>query len=167
MSRKAFVRRAGSAQRLCKAEHSDYAYEKRVIVGKDDASHMDVSVYEIPPGKAAYPYHYHAGNEEVFFILSGAGLLRTPEGERTVTAGDFLYFPNNENGAIPKWFSIPIRIKSGFWAMERRCLCPWRRRWITTTANSRLKMGPVIRLFSMSVNRSAPPESAGSTRSCR
>jgi uncharacterized cupin superfamily protein len=99
MSRKAFVRRAGSAQRLCKAEHSDYAYEKRVIVGKDDASHMDVSVYEIPPGKAAYPYHYHAGNEEVFFILSGAGLLRTPEGERTVTAGDFLYFPNNENGA--------------------------------------------------------------------
>ena len=53
----------------------------------------------MPPGKSAVPYHYHLRNEEVFFILSGTGLLKTPEGERTVSAGDFLYFPNNEAGA--------------------------------------------------------------------
>ena len=99
MSGEAFVRRADAADGIQKWEHPDYAYQKRVIVGKEDAAHLDVSVYEIPPGKAAYPYHYHAGNEEVFFILSGSGLLRTPDGERTVTAGDFLYFPNNEKGA--------------------------------------------------------------------
>ena len=32
-------------------------------------------------------------------IMSGTGLLKTPHGERVVSAGDFLYFPNNEEGA--------------------------------------------------------------------
>jgi uncharacterized cupin superfamily protein len=67
--------------------------------GKGESEHFDVSVYEVPPGKAAVPYHFHLRNEEVFFILSGTGLLKSPEGERTVTAGDFLYFPNNDQGA--------------------------------------------------------------------
>ena len=55
--------------------------------------------YEIPPGKAAYPYHYHVKNEESFYILSGRGLLRTPSGEKEVCAGDFLYFPAGESDA--------------------------------------------------------------------
>ena len=58
-----------------------------------------VRVYELPPGKSAYPYHYHLKNEETFFILRGEGLLRTPEGERTVKAGDLLFFPAGETGA--------------------------------------------------------------------
>ena len=58
-----------------------------------------VRVYELPPGKSAYPYHYHLKNEETFFILRGEGLLRTPEGERAVKAGDLLFFPAGEDGA--------------------------------------------------------------------
>jgi len=58
-----------------------------------------VSLYEIPPGKSAYPYHYHTQNEECFYILSGSGSLRTPEGERPVQAGEFLFFPAGEQGA--------------------------------------------------------------------
>jgi len=38
-------------------------------------------------------------SEEVFYILSGKGLLKTPDGEKTVTAGDYIFFPANENGA--------------------------------------------------------------------
>ena len=56
-------------------------------------------VYEIPPGKSAYPYHYHLKNEETFFILKGEGLLKTPEGEKTVRPGDFLFFPADESSA--------------------------------------------------------------------
>lgn len=58
-----------------------------------------VRVYEIPPGKSAYPYHYHLKNEETFFILKGEGLLRSAEGERTVKPGDLLFFPAGETGA--------------------------------------------------------------------
>lgn len=99
MSGEAFVRRAETADCSRKSEHPDYEFKKRLIVGKEDSEHFEVAVYEVPPGKAAVPYHYHMRNEEVFYILSGTGLLKSPQGERTVTAGDFLYFPNNEKGA--------------------------------------------------------------------
>ena len=58
-----------------------------------------VRVYEILPGKSAYPYHYHLKNEETFFILRGEGILRTPEGEQTVRPGDLIFFPAGEAGA--------------------------------------------------------------------
>ncbi len=82
-----------------KAQHPGYEYKKRKIVGRGDAKQCVVSVYEIPPGKAAYPYHFHSSNEEVFFILKGSGKLITPEGERAVGEGDFLFFPAGESGA--------------------------------------------------------------------
>ncbi len=98
MSGEAFIRRAETAKCIEKSEHG-YEFKRRVIVGKEETEHFEVSIYEVPPGKAAVPYHYHMRNEEVFYILSGKGLLKSPEGEREVTAGDFLYFPNNEKGA--------------------------------------------------------------------
>ena len=99
MAGNAFVRRAEDAAPVHRAPHPGFEFKKRVVVGKEDSDNFEVSVYEVPPGKSAVPYHYHLRNEEVFFILSGTGLLKTPEGERAVSAGDFLYFPNNEAGA--------------------------------------------------------------------
>ncbi len=82
-----------------KAEHENYQYNRRKFLGFGETANTCVSVYEIPPGKAAYPYHYHHKNEETFFIISGTGLLKTPAGESAVGPGDLLYFPANENGA--------------------------------------------------------------------
>lgn len=82
-----------------KAQHPDYEYVKREFVPRGYAEKTMVSVYEIPPKKSAYPYHYHLKNEETFYIISGEGMLRTPKGERTVRAGDLLFFPANESGA--------------------------------------------------------------------
>ena len=82
-----------------KCEHEGYEYYRKKFVPFGAAEQCTVSVYEIPPGKSAYPYHYHHKNEEVFCILRGRGTLRTPEGERPVVAGDLLFFPANENGA--------------------------------------------------------------------
>jgi len=58
-----------------------------------------VSQYELPPGKAAFPYHYHLKDEESYYIVSGRGILRTPNGAHMVAAGDFLFFPAGETGA--------------------------------------------------------------------
>ena len=81
-----------------KRGHAGYEYRRRDLVPFKQAG-FAAALYEIPPGKAAYPYHYHVKNEELFYILSGCGTLRTPQGERAVQAGDVLYFPANERGA--------------------------------------------------------------------
>ena len=82
-----------------RCEHEGYEYYRRKFVPFGGANNTLVSVYEIPPGKAAYPYHYHHKNEETFYILSGEGILRTPDGERKVSAGDLLFFPAGSAGA--------------------------------------------------------------------
>lgn len=82
-----------------KCEHEGYEYLRRRFVPFGEAKNTLVSVYEIPPGKSAYPYHFHHNNEETFYIISGEGLLRTPEGERKVCAGELLFFPTGSQGA--------------------------------------------------------------------
>ena len=78
------------------SRHPTYEHEKRRLVKTD---RCQVTYYELPPGKSAYPYHFHTAEEEVFYILSGQGLLRFPEGETKVGAGDMIHFPTGEKGA--------------------------------------------------------------------
>ncbi len=80
-------------------KHGNFECYRRDLVPLGSAEQCTVSVYEVPPGKSAVPYHYHLKNEEAFYILSGSGSLKTPEGYKDVTAGDFLFFPANEKGA--------------------------------------------------------------------
>ena len=75
-----------------------YEFYRRDLLAVHEAQSL-VRVYEIPPGKSAYPYHYHLKNEETFFILRGEGFLRTREGERTVRPGDLIHFPADKSGA--------------------------------------------------------------------
>ncbi|MBR3928153.1 MAG: cupin domain-containing protein [Clostridia bacterium] len=82
-----------------KAEHEGYEYFRRRFVPFGAAKNTLVSVYEIPPGKAAYPYHFHHNNEETFYIISGEGVLKTPAGEKMVRAGEMLFFPTGPEGA--------------------------------------------------------------------
>ena len=82
-----------------KCEHPDYEYFRRKFIPFGGAKNTVVSVYEVPPKKAAYPYHYHYKNEETFYVLSGEGILKTPDGERQVTAGELIFFPTGPAGA--------------------------------------------------------------------
>jgi uncharacterized cupin superfamily protein len=54
---------------------------------------------EVEPGNYAYGYHYHEANEEVFYIISGTGVVRTIDGEIEVKAGDAIGFPTGKKGA--------------------------------------------------------------------
>ena len=89
----------GNIPKSHKNEHEGYEYYRRKFVPFGVAKNALVSVYEIPPKKVAYPYHYHHNNEETFYIISGEGILRTPNGERKVSAGDLLFFPTGAEGA--------------------------------------------------------------------
>lgn len=79
-------------------EHEGYEYYRKTFLAHGDAPHTNISIYRVPPRKAAYPYHFHHKNEETYYIISGHGTLRTPLGEREVVAGDLLYFPTSEAG---------------------------------------------------------------------
>ena len=82
-----------------KSGHDGYEYNRRDFVTRDMGRKSLVSIYEILPHRAAYPYHYHLKDEETFYILRGEGILKTCDGERRVQAGDLLYFPPGEKGA--------------------------------------------------------------------
>jgi uncharacterized cupin superfamily protein len=60
---------------------------------------LGASVYELEPGNATFPYHYHLGNEELLVVLRGRPHLRTPEGWRQLEEGDVAAFPVGEAGA--------------------------------------------------------------------
>jgi uncharacterized cupin superfamily protein len=57
------------------------------------------SLWELPPGEAAYPYHFHYSDEELVIVLTGRPSLRTPEGMRELEEGEALHFPLGEEGA--------------------------------------------------------------------
>jgi uncharacterized cupin superfamily protein len=78
--------------------HPPYEYTKFIVKPGEDGS-CCVTIYEIPPAKAGYPYHYHSKNEEIFYILSGQGILETPDGEKPVKPGDFIICPAGSGGA--------------------------------------------------------------------
>jgi uncharacterized cupin superfamily protein len=54
---------------------------------------------EVEPGSAAFSYHYHESVEEVFYIISGEGSVRTFNGDVAVKAGDAITFPVGKGGS--------------------------------------------------------------------
>jgi uncharacterized cupin superfamily protein len=53
---------------------------------------LGCSLYELPPGKAAFPFHAHLSNEEAVYVLQGEGALRLGGGEHPIRAGDYMTF---------------------------------------------------------------------------
>jgi uncharacterized cupin superfamily protein len=57
------------------------------------ATDLGYSYDVVAPGKASCPFHSHRGEEEMFFIVKGTGLLRYGRETRKVRAGDFICCP--------------------------------------------------------------------------
>lgn len=81
-----------------KSEHEPYEYYKYEVTKRSKNSQCYVAIYEIPPQKANYPYHYHLKNEEIFYIISGTGILETPDGNKPISPGDIIVCPPSEKG---------------------------------------------------------------------
>jgi uncharacterized cupin superfamily protein len=50
-------------------------------------------LYELPPGKRSFPFHYHLAQEEALFVLEGSARLRLGAQEIQVAAGDYVALP--------------------------------------------------------------------------
>ncbi|NDW07591.1 cupin domain-containing protein [Jiella pacifica] len=64
-----------------------FAAAMAAIAGPLGAAHLGARLVEVPPGKAAWPFHAHHANDELFVILSGTGELRFGEERHAVAAG--------------------------------------------------------------------------------
>jgi uncharacterized cupin superfamily protein len=71
----------------------------KTVIPQADVTKCRVNFIEVEPGNYAYGYHYHEMNEEVFYIISGIGIVRTSKGDITVKAGDAITFPTGKEGA--------------------------------------------------------------------
>jgi uncharacterized cupin superfamily protein len=72
---------------------------------------LGLSVWEIAPGQAAYPYHLHLQEEEVVIVLEGTPSVRTPSGWRELQTGEAVRFETGEAGAhqVANWSERPAR----------------------------------------------------------
>ena len=91
-----------------KSEHKLYEYYKHEVTkgcykyevaSPNEGNQTVVAFYKLPPGKSNYPFHYHTTNEEVFYVISGNGILETFDGNHPITAGDIVVCPVGKNGA--------------------------------------------------------------------
>ncbi len=57
------------------------------------AKDLGYSYDVVPPGKTSCPFHSHRGEEEMFFIVQGEGLLRYGSETRKIRAGDVICCP--------------------------------------------------------------------------
>jgi uncharacterized cupin superfamily protein len=72
---------------------------QRARVGRQLGSQrLGASIWAVPPGQAAYPYHWHLTEEELLVVLEGTPSLRTPEGWQELAEGDVVAFPRGEQG---------------------------------------------------------------------
>lgn len=68
---------------------SDGARLGPLVGAKDLGCSYDV----VPPGKCACPFHSHRAEEEMFFVVRGAGTLRYGGDTRKIRAGDVICCP--------------------------------------------------------------------------
>lgn len=73
---------------------------RRARIGRQVGSEkVGASLWDLPSGEAAYPYHWHLAEEELLVVLEGTPSLRTPEGWRELSEGEVVSFRCGEEGA--------------------------------------------------------------------
>lgn len=87
---------AMQGQKVIRGENE---FTVKTIIPDEETTKCRANFVELDPGNYAYGYHYHEANEEVFYIISGTGVIRTLDGEISVKAGDVIGFPTGEKGS--------------------------------------------------------------------
>ena len=95
-------------------EHPGFRCLRARLSRQAGSERLGLSLWEVPPGEAAYPYHHHLTEEELVLVLEGQPSLRTPEGWRELAEGEVVAFPRGEDGGhqLMNRTSITVRFVS-------------------------------------------------------
>lgn len=80
-------------------DHEGFHTRRARLGRRIGSERLGLSLWEIPPGQTAYPYHAHLTEEEIVVVLAGRPSLRTPSGWRELPEGEVVGFPRGEEGA--------------------------------------------------------------------
>jgi uncharacterized cupin superfamily protein len=76
--------------------HGKFAPRERYLAEAAGGKQLGCSYVELPPGKVAWPFHYHCANEEAIYVLEGTGTARIGDARVEIRAGDYLAFPTGD-----------------------------------------------------------------------
>jgi uncharacterized cupin superfamily protein len=76
-----------------------FGHRRKQLGSAAGGEKLGCSLYEVPPGRRAFPYHYHLANEEAIYVLEGSGTLRIGEEEIRVSEGDYVALPARAEAA--------------------------------------------------------------------
>ncbi len=95
-----------------RTDRGRFAFRRKQLGAAGDGQDLGCSLYEVPPDKRAWPYHYHTANEEALFVLAGEGALRGPGDERrALEPGTYVSLPAGPGGehTVENTGSEPLR----------------------------------------------------------
>jgi uncharacterized cupin superfamily protein len=75
-----------------------FRWQRAPLGRQAGAERLGASLFALAPGSAAFPMHYHLGNEEMLIVVAGRPSLRTLDGERELETGEVVSFPRGEAG---------------------------------------------------------------------
>jgi uncharacterized cupin superfamily protein len=76
-----------------------FGWRRKALGAAAGGEKLGCSLYELPPGRRSWPYHYHSANEEAIYVLDGSGTLRLDGREVSIAAGDYVALPAGKSGA--------------------------------------------------------------------
>jgi uncharacterized cupin superfamily protein len=80
-------------------EHPGFECRRARLGRQVGSEKLGLSLWELPPGQAAYPYHFHLAEEEIVVVLEGRPSLRDGDGWRELEEGEVVGFAVGEEGA--------------------------------------------------------------------
>lgn len=72
---------------------------QRKLAAAAGGSEIGCSLTEVPPGKTAWPFHAHLGNEEAIYVLEGHATLRLGDRQHGLKPGDYVALPARADAA--------------------------------------------------------------------
>ena len=73
-------------------EREGFRYRRARIGWQAGSEQLGASLFEVGPGQATFPMHWHSANEEMLIVLRGRPSLRTDQGWRELEEGDVVAF---------------------------------------------------------------------------
>jgi uncharacterized cupin superfamily protein len=66
---------------------------RKALGAATSARGIGCSWYEVPPGRSAFPRHFHCANEEAIYVLEGEAILRLGDQRVALRPGDYATIP--------------------------------------------------------------------------
>jgi uncharacterized cupin superfamily protein len=92
-------------------EHPGFRAQRARLGWQLATQRLGASIWEIEPGEAAYPYHYHLAEEELLIVLLGRPSVRTDGEWRELEPGEVLSFARGADGGhqLANWGDATAR----------------------------------------------------------